>query len=73
MVPYAGKDANEVPLGKLAAQRTRPEIAYDYFHLGMDTLAIAKIMQQPESDVLRWINQERSRCLGLANPYEVRT
>jgi hypothetical protein len=39
------------------------------FRAGKDTAFIADHFKLPEAGILRWINEERSRELGEANPY----
>lgn len=48
----------------------RSHRAYMMFRAGKDTLAIAEHYSIRECTVLRWISQERSKRLGLADPYE---
>lgn len=47
--------------------------AYELFQSGMDTDQIARLLWQREALVLRAINIERSRRLGLIEPYAVRS
>lgn len=47
--------------------------AYELFQSGMDTNQIARLLWQREALVLREINIERSRRLGLIEPYAVRS
>jgi len=71
VIPYAGKDPWEKQIGGAFVARSKSAIAYERFELGWDTLKIAKFMEITEAKALQYITIERSKLLGLPNPYGV--
>lgn len=69
LVPFVGHDAVDQPFDRHAARRAQ---AYSRFKSGADTLQIARAFRVREATILKWISIERSRRLGLPDPYEAR-
>jgi transposase-like protein len=64
LIRYAGFDPNE----DCACPKLKG--VYKRFLAGSDTAALARYYRVRESTVLRWINEARSRALGLPSPLE---
>lgn len=71
MIPYAGKDPWERQIGEGYIPWSKYDAAYERFSFGWDTHKIAQFMGVSEAKVLKYITIERSRLLGLPNPYGV--
>jgi len=72
LIGYAGRERWKQPLvvrKPIRHRRTRSQMAYDLFRLGNDTADLAARLEVQEATILRWITYERSRRLGLPNPY----
>jgi hypothetical protein len=81
MVPYAGKDDEDVPFSRHARRVTTENLptdpwprrrrkVYDLFRMGYDTAALSDRFKVKEYTILRWINIERAAAKSLPNPYE---
>lgn len=70
LIQFAGSDPTEAEYKPRNGHRLA---AYNRFRKGKDTLQIAIEMGELERTILKWISIERSRRLGLREPYEAKS
>ncbi len=66
LIAFVGHDPTE---NEYRPRHGHRQAAYNRFCKGKDTLTIAEEMGQMERTILKWISVERSRRLGLPDPY----